>query len=404
MNLGKVWIIFKKEFLDMVRDRRTIISMILLPIVIFPLLIYGLGSFVSSQVQEMEQRKSPVAIIGNQWSAGLDVALTGADLQVMTTVKDTSVVLKMLQEHTLQAILVVPENFDAIAGLDRPREDSLKLVIWYDKSSVESEIVMGKIRVALDDYRQLLVQKQLSARHLPYSVIEPFTIQPTNRASASQMAGATLGMFLPYMVILLALTGCTYPAIDLTAGEKERGTMETLLVSPASRLELVLGKFLTTMLIGLITATLTVISLFVSFLSGASVFQQGGGSASLHLEPLAFIMIFLLFIPVAALFASVLIAIAVNARSYKEAQSYVYPLIILSIIPAITSMMPGVEASVRLALTPVVNVSLTLRNALMGIYDGNLILLTFLSSLVYAAIGIFIAVRVFQKESVLLRT
>jgi sodium transport system permease protein len=203
------------------------------------------------------------------------------------------------------------------------------------------------------------------------------------------------------MVILLTMVGCMYPAIDLTAGEKERGTMETLLVSPATRLELVLGKFLTTLLAGMITTTLTVFSQF----TGISTLMRGTGeSLSFHMNPQAVALIFVMFIPLAAMIAAALIAIAVSARSYKEAQSYISPLMILMIIPAFTSMVPGLEVDLRLAFVPIVNVSLILRNAFLEIYDPTLIILTFLSTVVYAGIALFIAVRIFQKETVLLRT
>jgi sodium transport system permease protein len=217
------------------------------------------------------------------------------------------------------------------------------------------------------------------------------------------MAGAFLGMILPYMVILLTIAGITYPAIDMTAGEKERQTMETLLLSPATRLELVLGKFLTAFLVGMTSAVLAVISLAVTF----NMFRlpSDGGPAELpfSFDPVVFGMVFLLLIPMAALFAAVIIAIAVNARSYKEAQSYVYPLMLLIIFPAMASLLPGAGDNVRAALIPIVNVSLGMRHAMMGTYDFNFIALTFLSSALYAAFAILLAVRVFQKESVLLR-
>lgn len=405
MKLENVWIVFRKEFLDVIRDRRTILSMILLPILIFPFLTIGMGSFFAGQMEKMGRRSSPVVILDSQKALQLVGYLQETSgLQIITSISDSSVALEMLRDHTIQAILLVPDGLQGSLDSGNGRGRSPEIQIWCDKSYIESDLVEEKIRRELTDFRDSLVQRQLMDRGLPYSLVEPFSIMTANRASQSQMASAVMGMFLPYLVILLALTGSTYPAIDLTAGEKERGTMETLLVSPASRLELVLGKVMTTMLAGIITAFLAVISLTVTFYSGGALFTvQAGADVQFTFDPLAFGMIFLLLFPLTALFASVLVAIAVNARSYKEAQSYVYPLIILMIIPAIASMMPGFEADIRTAFMPVVNVSLVLRNALMGIYDFNLILMTFISSLTYAAAAVFVAVRIFQRESVLLR-
>ncbi|RJP74778.1 MAG: ABC transporter permease [Candidatus Zixiibacteriota bacterium] len=406
MKLANVFIIFRKEFLDVLRDRRTIVSMVLLPILIIPIMTLGLGTFMSSQIKKLEKAQSPVVVIGGQWAPELMALLEEkAGLQIIPSIQDTATVLQMLQEKSIHAALVIPEGFEGLLSADRAPVDSLRLRLLFDKSKTESEMVMARMKSLLQDYREQQIRRQLEIRSLPVSVIEPFYIATENRATEAQMAGAVMGMLLPYLVILLAMTGCTYPAIDLTAGEKERGTLETLLVSPASRLELVLGKFLTTMLAGFITASLTLTSMLVTFAMGARMGSDTDlEGMAFSLDPLALITIFLLFVPVAALFASTLIAIAVNARSYKEAQSYVYPLMFLVIIPAMTSMVPGIEVDLRMAFIPVVNVALILRNALMGSYDFALIALTFLSSTLYAAAGVFTAVRVFQKETVLLRT
>ncbi len=405
MKIGNVWIIFRKEFLDVLRDRRTLLSMILLPIVIFPLLISGLGSFAAGQMEKIENRSSPVVVIGGEGAPDLLTALQHNEgLQIITTISDSAVVSEMLMDHVVQAVLYISPDFDLSVGNGQQGESSQQILIWYDKSRTESELVMKKVRTVLSAYRESLVQRNLEEEGLPQSFLEPFRIETQNRASESQMAGALLGMLLPYIVILLAVVGSTYSAIDLTAGEKERGTMETLLVCPASRLELVLGKFFTTMIVSTVTALLAVVSMSLTFMVPGSIMSQGMGSAwGGALNPITFGIVILLMLPVTALFAAVLIAIAVNARSYKEAQSYVYPVIILSIFPAIASMMPGFEADLKMALIPVLNVSLILRDAFMGIYNVNIICLTFASSVVYAAGAIFIAVRVFQKESVLLR-
>jgi sodium transport system permease protein len=407
MNWRKVWIIFRKEFLDIIRDRRTLISMVLLPIAIIPLLMLGVGSMMSSQIEKLEKRNSPVILLNSRWAPELlEVLQDTPGLQIIHSIQDTSTAFAMLQDRTVMAVIRVPDGFEGRLTAERELADSLQVRIEYDMSNQESQMALSKVKDALNAYRQQVVQRQLTRMNLSPYLIEPFSIQTENRASEAQMTGAALGMFLPYLVIILAMTGCTYPAIDLTAGEKERGTMETLLVSPASRLDLVLGKFLTTMLAGFITAVLTIFSMTITLVSGASMFsdEMQGAGFSLSLNPIAFLMVFLLFVPLVALFASLLIAIAINARSYKEAQSYVYPLLILVIVPALTSMMPGVEAQTRMALIPVVNVSLILRDTLMGIYNPALIALTFLTSIAYAGIGIFISFRVFQKETVLLRT
>lgn len=406
MKLANVWVIYRKEFLDVLRDRRTLMSMILLPIIIFPLLMAGLGGFLQGQMEKLKQRSSPIVVLGSKWAPELIAALKEKPgLQVITTIEDSSLALEMLQDQTIKAVVSIPHHFSLSLDEGMATQPADSIQIWYDGSQQESELVERKVRQRFQEFREALVQKELKARGLSPKLMRPFDILSSNRASPSQMTGVVLGMLLPYMVILLTIVGSTYSAIDLTAGEKERGTMETLLVSPATRLELVLGKFFTTMTVGTITAVLAVISLSATVLAPGSVFRaEMGQGAQFSLDTAAFGMAFLLLIPVAAFFAAILIAIAINARSYKEAQSYVYPVIILAVFPAIVSMLPGIETNAGMALIPVINVSLVLRDAFLGNYDPGLIILTFISSIVYAAGAIFVAVRIFQKESVLLRT
>lgn len=407
MKLENVWIIFRKEFLDILRDRRTLMSMILLPMLVVPLLMIGIGGMVSSQMNKMKEKRSPVALLGSRWAPVLLDSLKQAKgLQIIPDVKDTSTAVSLLQDKSIQAAVVVPENFEAVLQSPNQADDSLQIRIIFDQSNLESEMVKGKVKDALENYRQGMIQAELHRRQLPHSVVEPFYIRDDNRASPEKVAGASMGMLLPYMIILMIMVSCQYPAIDMTAGEKERGTMETLLVSPASRLEIVLGKFLTTMVAGLVSGSLSMTSMLISMSMGFTAFggKETAGQMALHFDPLAWGMVVLLILPIAAIFASVLMAIAVNARSYKEAQSYVQPLMILIIVPAITSMIPGLEVDARMAFIPVVNVSLIIRNAFIGQYDPMLITLTFLSSVIYAAFAIFVAVRIFQKETVLLKT
>jgi len=402
MKLRNVWIIFRKEFLDIIRDRRTLVSMIVLPVVIFPALMYGVGTIMASQMHKLEERRSVIAVQGGRWAPNLVGDLQDRqDLQVITSIEDSTILSQQLLEHQVLAVLVISENFELRLDSDADRQDTLCVRVLFDRSYPESQVVRDKVEAVLSEYRQQQIQEQLRRRNLPASVVEPFAIEWDNRASETKMAGALLGQLLPYMVILLTMVGCMYPAIDLTAGEKERGTMETLLVSPATRLELVLGKFLTTMLAGLITTALTVVSQFTGL---STALRSAGENLSFQLNPAAVALVFIMFVPLAAMIAAALIAIAVSARSYKEAQSYISPLMILTIIPALTSMVPGLEVDFRLALVPIVNVSLILRNAFIDIYDPTLIALTFVSSVIYAGMALFVAVRIFQKETVLLRT
>jgi sodium transport system permease protein len=206
------------------------------------------------------------------------------------------------------------------------------------------------------------------------------------------------------------MTGAMYPAIELTAGEKERGTMETILSSPISRMNLVLGKFLLVLSAALATAALSVLSMGISFSAlryfSASARSGRGEAAALLLQlgPKAVASLFLMALPLAVLFSAVLMTIALFAKSYKEAQSYLTPMTFLVVIPAIASLLPGVELTPKLALIPVLSTSLVCKEIMTGTYHWNSIALIFASTCVYAGFALFLAFKTFQRESVLFRS
>jgi sodium transport system permease protein len=237
--------------------------------------------------------------------------------------------------------------------------------------------------------------------------LSPFEVKQENVAPPEKVSGATFGGFIGYMVILLCMTGAMYPAIDLTAGEKERGTMETILSSPISRLDLVLGKFLLVFSASLTTAVLSVMSMGASFaiLGRTQLMNSSNGqSFALNVGLTAAVAVFLMALPLAVLFSAVLMTIALFAKSYKEAQSYLTPMTFVVVIPAVASLMPGVELTPKLALVPILNTSLVCKEIISGTYHWNSIALIFASTCVYAAVGLFLAFKTFQRESVLFRS
>jgi len=212
------------------------------------------------------------------------------------------------------------------------------------------------------------------------------------------------------MVILLCFTGAMYPAMDLTAGEKERGTMETILSSPVSRSDLVLGKFSLVLSASLATAALSVISMSVSFWAAqhfnALNFGNSKDPDTLHIQIglSAALSVFLMAIPIAVLFSAALLTISLFAKTYKEAQSYLTPMTFVVVIPAVAAMLPGVDLTPKLALVPILNVSLLCKELVASTYHWNYISIIFASTCVYAAAALFIAIKMFQRESVLFRS
>ncbi len=404
MSLQNVGIVYRKELTEALRDRRTLISTLLVPLLLFPLLSVGFGALAFSLVKKAEEETPKIMLLGGADSPNVLAELRKIDkIEVVPATADWK---DQIINKQIRAAIAIPDGFEASLQQETPKT----IEIYKYKGELKSSISADTIEKRLKEYRDQVIESRLKANHLPASVLRPFVIKQDNVAPPEKVGGAAFGGIIGYMVILLCLTGGMYPAMDLTAGEKERGTMETILSSPIPRLDLVLGKFFLVLTASLVTAALSVISMGVSFwgmqqmksLDIAS--NPDAAEMQLHIGIPAVLSVFLMALPLAVLFSAGLITISLFAKSYKEAQSYVSPLMILVILPAVAAMLPGVELTSKLALIPILNVSLLCKELVTGTYHWNFIAIIFSSTCVYAAIALFLAVKMFQREDVLFRS
>jgi sodium transport system permease protein len=394
-------IVYRKELTDSLRDRRTLISMVVVPIVIMPLMSIGITVLMISVIGKAVQEVPKVMILGGDSSPKAQADLRAVkDLEFVPAEPDYR---QQISDKKIRAAVDLPSGFDE--SLKDGKDATVK--IYHYSGDLKSGIAVDKVENSLNKYRDTTVKLRLEAHNLPSNLVEPFKVEKENVAPPEKVSGAAIGGFLPYFVIILCLTGAMYPAIDLSAGEKERGTIETILCSPVSRTHIVLGKFLMVLTAALCTAVLAIISMGVSF-SVAKTYMAGRGgadnplNASIGLKAIG--AVFFMVLPLAVFFAAAMLAIALFAKSYKEAQSYLSPLLIVAILPAIGGILPGVEINSRLAMIPVLSTSLISKEIVSGTFHWNYIGLIFLSSCVYASAALFIAVKLFQREDVLFRT
>ena len=401
MNLNAVGIVYRKEFTEWVRDRRTLISTVLVPLFLFPLMIVGFSALAVVMVGKAEKETPKVMILGGEDSPQLVTRLKKLDsLEIVPYVPDWK---EEISNKDIRAAMEIPKGFEK--SLETGESETVK-IYFYD-GEMKSSFGANRLEKFMKDYRDMVVKDRLAAKNLPASVLSPFSIRQENVAPPEKVSGAAFGSFIGYTVIILCMTGAMYPAIDLTAGEKERGTMETILSSAISRMDLVLGKFLLVFSASLATAILSVISMGTSFaILGHSnlVNSSGGQTLALNLGLRPVVSVFVMALPLAFLFSAVLMTIALFAKSYKEAQSYLTPMTFLIVIPAVASVMPGVELTPKLALIPILNTSLVCKEIISGTYHWNSIALIFASTCVYAGAALFLAFKTFQRESVLFRS
>jgi sodium transport system permease protein len=404
MSLRNIGIVYRKELTEALRDRRTLITTFLVPLLMIPVLGAGFMGVMSAVIGNAKKEKPKIMIIGGEDSPGVvDTLRTNPKIQAVPTSGDWK---NLVVDKKIRAVVEIPPNFQT--ELAKGQAGTVKIYIY--GGEMKSEFAAANIESFLKEYRDSVVTERLVTNHLPSELLKSFAVRRQNIAPPEKEAGAILGGIIAYILILMCLNGAMHPAIDLTAGEKERGTMETILSSPVSRTHLVLGKFLLVMTASLVTAVLLMFSVSVSSTvlqkSGAlnQMVDEGEPLPQLSLGPAAAASVIVMAIPLSVLFSAGLFTIALFAKSHKEAQSYIAPLMFLVVIPAISAMLPGVELTPKLAVVPLLNVSLLCKELITGEYHWNYIILIFVSTCVYAAGALYLAVKMFQRESVLFRS
>lgn len=397
MNWKNIKLIFIKELVGTVRDKRTIIAMIIIPLIFYPLLFMGIGYFNQMGNEKSEEAISKIIIIGAEFSPPLlKYFQNNPKIEILSMQNNP---LLKLQKGEIQLILIVPSDFK-----DRIEEgESGPLILKYDATETKSRIAQKRINQAIAEYEKEIISQRLSMMHLKEEFIRPLILQTENVASPQKVTGSLLGVLLPYLIVILIFVGAMHTAVDITAGEKERGTITTLLVSQINRLEIVLGKCFAVMLISFISMVLGLIGLTLAFLSGTSIM---GGIEGVEFG-ISFSTIFLLFLvllPLVGLASAVLIMVGIFARNIKEASSYITPIYMLTIFLGVISISQGIELSGKMFLVPVLNSSFVFKEILMGKIYWSHIITTFSANMVIATLALLGATRLFTKEEVLFRS
>ncbi len=390
MHLSSVLPIYRKEMLDMARDRRTLVSMIVVPLVSIPLLFLVMSKFMSSAGRQAEQAPATIAVAEPDRLPGLLNALAGAGF-------------KLVAKRDLKAAVANKEIAAGVEPVALPG-GAIEVRIYADLTRQPSQVAATKLRTALDGFRETSVRLELIRLGVPESVLIPFTVKRVNTAPAAKMGAAFWGGVLGYSVVIFMFSGAMYPAIDMTAGEKERRTLEALLSAPAGRDGIILGKLLAATTSVAVTAVLAITSLVFSFrvlhINDAQ-FREAAGQLPLNAHNVALMGLALL--PLCALSASLMIAIALFAKGFKEAQSYLTPLIMAAMFPIIVSFVP-LQLTPATALIPLLNVSQLIKEIFLGEVGTTVFAIAMTANAVYAALAFFAAVRIFNDEWVLFRT
>ena len=445
MNWTNVKLILCREIRDQLRDRRTLFMIAVLPMLLYPLL--GMSFFQIAQF--MREQSTTVLVVGAKNLSDLPPLIENGQFDGrLFGEPDEANLLKLnfapdeprgggqrlsdqqaearaaVEAGKYDAAVYFPPDFadqleavrqaiqdrtDAARG-DGQREEAVEPEVplqvpspevIYTTATEKSHVTFLRLSAVLRRWTEEIGKTNLAAGGVPASAAKPFEVRTADVADETGHRGAAIwSKVLPILLLVWAMTGAFYPAVDLCAGEKERGTLETLLSSPAERSEIVLGKLLTIMLFSMATAALNLISMGITgWLLLARLEQFGAPPA------MAIVWLSLALVPVSALFSALCLALAAFARSTKEGQYYLMPLLLVTMPLVVLPMAPGVELNLGNSLIPITGVVLLLRSALEG---NHWEAIQFLPPVVAVTLGACLlsirwAVEQFNSESVLFR-
>ena len=396
--MKKIGIIFRKELKDTLRDRRTLFFMIVFPILIIPLIIGGIPKIMVSMMEKKMTERITIAIIGEENSPELMDMFGMADSINVTFNVEIDSIEQSIRKKDIDGALIIPDRFSEMVNSMETAQITMVYI-----SSDDLEATKKRMESVINKYRESKIDQRLDRLKLHSKTLEPVKINHRNIASEKEMIGKLAGGWLPYMFILYCFMGAMYPALDLGAGEKERGTIETLLTSPAGRMEILLGKFGVISLSGFLSAISGIIGLFVGlqFMTELPIEIITTMRSIIEIKTIALILS--LIVPVSIFFSAVLLSISFYAKSFKEAQSLVTPINILILFPALIGLIPGIELTWKTALIPIVNISLVTKEIIAETVSSVLLFEVYGSMIILAVGGLFFTRWWFNREEVIFR-
>jgi sodium transport system permease protein len=435
MRLAIIRTILLKELRETLRDRRTLLLTVGLPVLLYPLAILAFTRIAESGEDAIEAGRSAVAVWGAlppaidrrlaaedeltllPWAgvpADVRDGLTSGRFAALDATDEDGAPVRLRGNRGGARREIEPENpvLTAARAAVAARQAEAVIVAWpasalafergaaatvtvyYDSVRRESAVAQGRVAEALADAREVIVAERQRTERLPEGFAQAIALERRNTAQADRRTGQLLGSLLPYILLTLSVLGGMYAAVDLTAGEKERGTMQTLLVAPIRPAEIVVAKFLAVWLLSMLSliANLASLSLTVSRLLPADA--PGVGATNL-------VLALVILVPVTLTTSALFLTLASFARDFRDGQTLLTPVYMAVALPAAVVAMPTITLNAWTAFVPIVNVTLLIKALFLREATTELVFLTLISASAYAAVAIAAAVHVFHRETVL---
>lgn len=400
MKLSKIYAIYKKEILDLLRDKKTIIMMILVPLLLYPLIMIAAMLITSSISETM---KNSEYSIGIQTDADSRIDLAAFTDFLENSEDELEYHFKVVNCDDYLAALL-DESIDAyiITGYNNGRDS---FTVCYLTSITNSATASNLLEDKLELYAKNAEEALLRDYQLdPEAIMNPIILQWEDKSANEEKVGSILGAVLPFLLIISISMGAVYPAIDTTAGEKERGTLETLLTLPMRNDELIMGKFLAVATISVISALLNLLSMgFMGIYLYNMILTTDESSATINLAGFipALLIVILCVLAFSLFISAMVMCITIFAKSFKEANNYVTPLLLVVMFAGYIGFIPNLKFDTLMASVPVVNISLLIHDLLLFKYNFGLIFVVLISNVAYAALSIWVLGRLYDSEELL---
>ncbi|MCR4815256.1 MAG: ABC transporter permease subunit [Lachnospiraceae bacterium] len=417
MKRKPVLTLYKKEIMDLLRDKKTIIVMILIPIFLYPAMMLGSLLVMQGIVKESESKEYKIAMVESGVSSRVFEILSDEEDKFEYKFKeipytDEEKAKEELKEKKVDLVIVSGDykTSDILTKSDKiselyDTEDLLKVKCYNLSSNTNSSSAYQYVSEILRAYSSNLRKDAFDTLFDDAEgILNPVDLSVESISSSEQNAGSIIGMVLPFILIISILTGAIYPAIDATAGERERGTLETIMTLPVRKSDIMISKFMSVSTIAVFSAFLNLLSMFaMTFYMYKTFDMQNLGFKNFDFK--LFIPAFLsllICLPVFSMFSSaVSLCVCIFAKSFKEANNITSPILIVFMFAAMASILPNVELSSATALIPVSNISLLIKSVFSLDYDYHLMLMVLLSNLVYCILLVVIMSTLFSSEEVL---
>ncbi len=394
-----VWILYRREVLSALREGTIVVNSILVPVFLYPFLLWAMFTgimFVQGQTEGLASRVAVAA-----WPEGhADLAreFDARDrIELVRPAPDGAEAESRIRRDDLDACVeFLPPETGALAGNFRVR-------VTFDESSDRSSVARTRVTEAIDRYREAWLKREAAALALNPAEWEGFAIEMRNVASSRDMGRFILGLMLPLFFVVMVAVGCFYPAVDATAGERERGTWETLMSAAPSRTSIVTAKYLYVATFGCLAGTLNLTAVTLTMRPVLAPMLARAGERIEFSVPLAALPIMVLSaLLLAGFVAAGMMMFASFARTFREGQSMITPFYLLILLPVMFLQVPGIRFSLALAAVPVVNVTMMVREAVTGVFHWPQIGVTVAVSLAVIVACIYAATFILRFEDVMI--